>query len=64
MTNHQKAAEGLEGVSPTAPMTTSALIMGLADAAGRPVGQGEINEAPAIPKGATRAQYAAILRNA
>ncbi|WP_331723376.1 hypothetical protein [Streptomyces atratus] len=61
---YQKTAEGLETVSPTAPMTVSALIMGLADAARRSVTPAEVSEAPAIPKGATRAQYANVLRDA
>ncbi|MFE1192917.1 hypothetical protein ACFW6E_08965 [Streptomyces olivaceoviridis] len=57
-------ARSLETVSPKAPMTTAALIMGLTAEAGRPVTQREISEAPAIPEGATRAEYAEILRNA
>ena len=63
MSKHEKTATSLEAVSPKAPMTTSALIMGLASEAGRPVTTQEISQAPAIPEGATRAEYAALLRN-
>jgi hypothetical protein len=57
-------ARSLESVSPNAPMTTSALIIGLATEAGRPVTTQEISKAPAIPDGATRTEYARILRDA
>ncbi|MFC5802835.1 hypothetical protein [Streptomyces formicae] len=53
---------GLERVSPAAPMTMAAAIIALASAMGRPVTPAETAEMPAIPKGATRAQYAQILR--
>ena len=64
MRNREKISHSLETVSPKAPMTTAALIMGLAAEAGRPVTPQEISNAPAIPVGATRAEYAEILRNA
>lgn len=62
MTNYQDTARGLEAVSPKAEMTTAALVMGLASQAGRPVTTQEISQAPAIPEGATRAEYANLLR--
>lgn len=61
--SNEKAARGLEAVSPNAPMTTSALIMSLAVEAGRAITSQEISQAPAIPEGATRAQYACLLRS-
>jgi hypothetical protein len=62
MSNHEETAHALETVSPNAPMTPSALIMGLASEAGRPVTAQEIAQEPAIPEGATRAEYARLLR--
>lgn len=58
----QKMAAGLEAVSPSAPMTTAAAIMALAAAEGRPVTPAETAQTPRIPEGATRAEYAKILR--
>jgi hypothetical protein len=58
-----RAARGLEAVSPAAPMTTAALVMALADAHGHPVSERDLGETPAIPAGATRAEYAALLRS-
>ncbi|WP_309032527.1 hypothetical protein [Streptomyces alfalfae] len=63
MSNYETIARGLAAVSPNAPMTTSALIMGLAHEAGRVVTTREISEAPAIPEGATRTEYASLLRS-
>lgn len=55
-------AEALETVSPTAPMTPLAVRIGYAAAVGRPVTEREIDELPTIPEGATRAEYARLLR--
>ena len=55
-------AEALETVSPTAPMTPLAVRIGYAAAVGRPVLEREIDELPTIPEGATRAEYARLLR--
>ena len=57
-----KTAKGLESVSPKAPMTSAALILGLANESGRTATTQEISEAPAIPEGASREEYAALLR--
>ncbi|GKQ35180.1 hypothetical protein [Streptomyces sp. A012304] len=56
-------ARSLEAVSPKAPMTHLALRIGLGSVAGRPATEQEIDQAPRIPEGATRAEYAQILRN-
>lgn len=62
MSSYERVAQGLESVSPKAPMSFAALVMGLANAEGRVVTNQEIAVAPAIPKGATRAEYANVLR--
>ncbi|MEU3527554.1 hypothetical protein AB0E62_27410 [Streptomyces sp. NPDC038707] len=54
----------LESVSPKAPMTHLALRIGLSSKLGRPATEQEIDQAPSIPEGATRAEYADLLRNA
>jgi hypothetical protein len=63
MTNtFQKMAAGLERVSPSAPMSTAAAVMALASSEGRSVTSAETAQLPPIPEGATRAEYARILR--
>ena len=64
MRSREKTARSLETVSPSAPMTHLALRIGLGAEAGRAATEQEIDQAPRIPEGATRAEYAEILRNA
>lgn len=63
MKQYGKTADNLESVSPDAPMTHLALRIGLASEAGRPATEREIDETPRIPEGATRSEYASLLRN-
>lgn len=63
MTNKlQEMASSLERVSPSAPMSTAAAVMALASSEGRSVTPAETAQLPPIPEGATRAEYANILR--
>ena len=59
----QRIASQLERMSPSAPMTMVAAIMALAGVEGRRVTLTETTQLPPIPEGATRAEYAEILRN-
>lgn len=58
----QDMANSLERVSPSAPMSTAAAVMALASSEGRSVTPAETAQLPPIPEGATRAEYANILR--
>lgn len=58
----QEMANSLERVSPSAPMSTAAAVMALASSEGRSVTPAETAQLPPIPEGATRAEYASILR--
>lgn len=62
MSKHLELAEGLTSTSPHAPMTHLALRIGLGSVLGRPATEQEIDQAPTIPEGATRAEYAQTLR--
>lgn len=62
MNRYEKIADYLQSVSPNSPMTDLALRIGLSSEAGHPVSEQEIDQAPRIPEGATRAEYANVLR--